>query len=228
MLVGAETGEAEYGLSQNDYAILRDMLATIGITWRLEDLLTTPDKRQLDIVNIQPEHGGRNFLEEEYGLAQKTNVLALCNIPAETAEKNNIIDAISRCEYAIGSAQTLANVKSAFACSAQHEDVRQWQSQINATGADIVFLYGADSFKARDIIGDGYVEVPYSLRRSAAEGVFISKDYLEKAHDFIMLSTMNQDSLSPFAQWVDDVVMEAEPQEPSVPVRSKQPSLVNV
>lgn len=210
-MVGAEFGSSEFGLSQNDNNIFRHIISTVAISWRAEELIPDAKERMIHVINRHESHGGRDFLFEEFKGQNQVDVIALCNIPEEAQDKIEFAEmaAQRRGSERMWMAEDFARIQNSFGCSEKHNDKAAWRAQIKASGAKMVFVYGADSFKGTDIIGDDYIEVPYALKCGSVEGIFIRQDYLEHCHDFLFMKAFQSQEKLPFAQWVDDVVMKA-------------------
>ncbi len=212
-LVGAEAGEFMNGLSEIDSVILRSALGMIAKKWEMPDLLPE-DGVSIDIINILKKHGGRDFLKEPFSDSMQTDVLVLCNIPAQASDHHDFIDTSRRYSSVennwddevskLNALSALIAMGKSFEASANHEDMDAWRNQIDASGAKVIVVSGQDSFKPSEIMSDLYIEVPSDLKEDAFANVWIKKEYLEAAYDHIIFNEKPLEALANSVVFDDD------------------------
>lgn len=179
-LVGAETGEYD-GLSLTDVSLLRSVNKTIEDRWKLGEFL--PEGRTVDVINLHEEHGGLDFLKETVS----TDVLVFCNIPEDVEEQQDIVRRFENDPDPDVQAM-VSNIRKSFRSSVDHKDKTKWRDKILESGAKVVFLYGSDSFKSEDLIGDEFIPVPRTLTDNHVVGVFVRRDYLHDAYTYFLVN----------------------------------------
>lgn len=190
LCIGAvpDPSEEEHGLSVNDFYIYRDVLNTLVSGWHVPSAGSFDKK----VVNIDPNYGGLDFLKMP-AASIDADVLILHNIPKDTEQVNSTI---THGERDVAATSVLRQACSAFASSDRHHALEDWRRQIAASGAKIVFVYGADSFEADDLITDDYVAVPYNLQYNGLkQAILIDRYYLAR----IAYSPDMEPKLSDFA-----------------------------
>lgn len=171
MMVGAVPG-SDYKLGDTDLLLLSRVARNlqtlkIPVASALKNCAMRPLDHavnvDLDVVNILPEFGGRDFLEDE----ATTDLLIFCNIPDYSFEFNRI-DSYTMLRY--------ERLRRAFMVSAHHENHDAWRRRIDESGAKVVFIEGLDSFSPQQIKSDNYMSFQ---GEHCLNGLLIRTDYFE-------------------------------------------------
>lgn len=193
LMVGAFLG-GENLLSPNDDALLRHALRVFH-QWHLpvaEELENMREYRaqvtekSVHVINILPEHGGKDFLQSR----EKGDVVILCNIARD------VDDAAIRKPGNMAYAALPPSLRAAFSSSPDHNDIKAWQRQIEATDAKIVMVTNTDGFSLPELNNGKFAQV--SLGAGDGQmGMLVRRDYLAHVENYLLLNSLTGKGESP-------------------------------